>query len=863
MDQTYEEHQRVRHSFYGYVCLSDSSGAIIVTSRFRQTVLTLTLVLVALVAAPVTPVRADDLATDKYVSDADIYMGGTAGLTGLDSIRGFVDSVYYGRWWEELRGATPPAATVIYGEDHRVEPFTVTDSNLTRLARATCIIVYDGEVDDNGDGTFSLSYHPWTMQGGYPVCEDERFIGQPRMGRCSGFLVGEDVLVTAGHCVTTCGTWKFIFDYVMADSATPPPVVIPGDKVYTCSEVLGHMWQGDLDYAVLRLDRPVTGRSPVPIRRSGLVENGDSVVAVGHPNLLPMKIAGGAVVQDNNGSIPWFQANTDTYGGNSGSMVVNTESWEVEGILVRGAPDFNNNGICTYSNVEPDFGNPGPGLEFEEVTKTTAFESLVPELAQSAGAVVLTATRFGCSDTVGLEVRDSDLTGFGNLGVEVVSGSGDTEIVVLSETAGGAGTFRGYIPTDDGAATTQDGLLQVIDEDLIELNYQDADHGDGSPLNISALATIDCLSPVVSDVSVVDSGGTMATVTFQTSEPASAIISLGSICGESLLQGWGGAALEHEVTVTGLTPETFYRFSIEVKDDQGNPALDDNGGGCYELSTTVRPDYFTRQYTSGNDLGGVSLTFTPDSSLDFYEACRGNAFDPNPDTATGIDLEIPDDAAKSVTLTDGKQVWLYGAPYESFYVCSNGFLLFGDLNVAWLEILEDHFGLAPRISVWWDDLDPPAGGTVRYRQLADRMVVMWSDVHEANRINSNTFLAELYYDGVIRLSYLNVDALDGIVGLSDGTPMRLDYQASDFSAYDSCAAQPCCIGLRGNVDCSWDNITDITDLQVLIDHLFLSLAPLCCPDEAEFDDTGLVDITDVQVLVDNLFLTLTPLTDCP
>ncbi len=863
MNQTYEIHHKLRHITYKYVYPTKPGRAISVIRRQVQAIILVFLVAVLALFATSATVGADNLPADKGDTEDGYYMGGTEGLTGVDSIRGFVDSAYYGRWWEELRGITPPSATVIYGEDDRLEAYAVTDSNLLRLTRATCLIAFDSEVTDNGNGTYSLGYVPWTTQGGYPVCADEPFVGQPRMGTCSGFLVGEDILVTAGHCVTTCGSWKFIFDYIMADSATPPPEVISEDRVYTCSEILGHMWQGDLDYCVLRLDRPVTGRSPIPIRRAGLVDNGDSVVVTGHPNLLPMKVAGGAVVQDNNGTTPWFQTNTDTYGGSSGSMVVNTESWEIEGILVRGAPDFDHNETCAYSNVVPDFGNPGPGLEFEEVTKSTAFEHLVPVLATSTGAAVLTATRFGCNDTVGFEVRDADLTGLGSVSALMITAVGDSETVVLGETAVGAGTFRGDLETDNGAVIGWDGLLQVTDEDLISLIYEDADDGSGSPATVQADATIDCLPPVISGVAVIDSGGSMVTVSFETSEPASVTVHLGTSCGESAYQGWGGAAVSHEVTITGLVSETAYRYSLEVRDDQGNLAADDNGGFCYQASTTEQPDYFTRQYTDGHDLDGVSLLFTPDSSLDFYGACRSNAFDLHVDTSIGTDLLIPDDAGRLITLTGGEQVLLYGVPYSSFYVCSNGFLLFGDLNVSWLENLEDHFGLAPRISLWWDDLDPPAGGVVRYQQLTNRLVVTWADVHEANRYNSNTFMAELYFDGDIRLTYLNIDASDGIVGLSDGTAMRLDYLASDFGTYDTCAVGPCCVGNRGNVNCGWDNTVDITDLQVMIDHMFLSLAPLCCIAEAELDNSGEVDITDVQILVDHLFLSLAPLNSCP
>jgi len=73
----------------------------------------------------------------------------------------------------------------------------------------------------------------------------------------------------------------------------------------------------------------------------------------------------------------------------------------------------------------------------------------------------------------------------------------------------------------------------------------------------------------------------------------------------------------------------------------------------------------------------------------------------------------------------------------------------------------------------------------------------------------------------------------------------------------------CCIGLRGNVDCSGDDIVDISDLTALIDNLFISLAPLCCEAEANTDGAGPVDISDLTVLIDNLFISLAPLISCP
>ena len=63
-----------------------------------------------------------------------------------------------------------------------------------------------------------------------------------------------------------------------------------------------------------------------------------------------------------------FTANLDTYGGNSGSPVFNSETHEVEGILVRGDTDFVPLGKCMVSAVCPTNGCIG-----EDCTRVSEF----------------------------------------------------------------------------------------------------------------------------------------------------------------------------------------------------------------------------------------------------------------------------------------------------------------------------------------------------------------------------------------------------------------------------------------------------------------------------------------------------------
>lgn len=76
-----------------------------------------------------------------------------------------------------------------------------------------------------------------------------------------------------------------------------------------------------------------------------------------------------------------------------------------------------------------------------------------------------------------------------------------------------------------------------------------------------------------------------------------------------------------------------------------------------------------------------------------------------------------------------------------------------------------------------------------------------------------------------------------------------------------CAA--CCTGMRGNVDCDPAGNIDIADLSRLIDHLFITFAPLCCVEAANVDGSGRIDIADLTRLIDYGFISLIPPGTCP
>ena len=271
---------------------------------------------------------------------------------------------------------------VIYGQDDRMDEYEVTDPLLLEAGDATAAVLSITDLTNNGDGTYSLPattfaeyYEALDPLGtGNPLCSDEPYRDQPNPAWCSAFLVAPDIIATAGHCITSpgeCADVAFVFGFVMLDASTPI-LTVDSSQVYFCSEIIARR-EGSADWVLIRLDRKVNDHTPLPVRRTGKVQDGNEVMVIGHPVGLPRKYAGGAAVRDNT-PVDYFQANVDTYAGNSGSAVFDSYTMQVEGILVRGNEDFVQDGFCDRSYVCPDTGCPS----WEDVTRATEFSNFIP-----------------------------------------------------------------------------------------------------------------------------------------------------------------------------------------------------------------------------------------------------------------------------------------------------------------------------------------------------------------------------------------------------------------------------------------------------------------------------------------------------
>ncbi len=224
------------------------------------------------------------------------------------------------------------------------------------------------------------------------------------------------------------------------------------------------------------------------------------------------------------------------------------------------------------------------------------------------------------------------------------------------------------------------------------------------------------------------------------------------------------------------------------------------GNGTYSaassFTTLDQASYFTEEFTGSSDafdFENTTLMFTPDGSGSFYDMCAVPATVFPVDPTGGTSHYISEDGSATISVPDGDQIWLYGVAYTTVYANDNGNLTFGSSDSTWTESLTQHFS-RPRIAPLFNDFSV-ANGTVSSRALADQIVVTYEDVPQYNNNDSNNFQVQLFFNGDIHITWLGIDANDGIAGLSAGSGVPSDYLEMDLSATPSCYVYgACCLG---------------------------------------------------------------------
>jgi hypothetical protein len=252
------------------------------------------------------------------------------------------------------------SSEAIYGNDDRQEVYAHPDATLRGLAQGAVVaLIYPDSL--NVSNPNSVRPTGPTLAQSYNLCSGQRFRDQIAAAHCSGTLIDDDLVLTAGHCVETladCQSKYFVFNDYYASANTP--AVITSQDVFTCQRIV--VRSSDPDYAIVQLSRSAAPRfTPAPVKAgdTALATN-QPVGIIGFGSGIPAKIDSGGVVTNPRASTrDHFSATTDSFGGNSGSGVFDA-SGQVVGILVAGATDYTpTSSGCWIAATYPNSGSGG------------------------------------------------------------------------------------------------------------------------------------------------------------------------------------------------------------------------------------------------------------------------------------------------------------------------------------------------------------------------------------------------------------------------------------------------------------------------------------------------------------------------
>lgn len=306
-------------------------------------------------------------------------------------------------------------ASVVYGGDDRTEIYAHANPALVAIAEsAIAMKIGARHVDESVPSNVRITYTR-TLSEAQDLCPGEPFEDQIDPGTCSGTLIDDQHIVTAGHCMDAgddCADSVWLFDFrYEADGVLS---TLTSDDVYRCAGVLAYFDDDRVDHAVVRLDRPVVGHRPAPVRiePAGLAP-GTPLALIGHPNGIPMKIDSGGVVTTNSGDLLSLRGTVDAFNGNSGSGVFDHTGMLVA-VLRGGETDYVDNGGCNIVNViDPAPTDDGESLVYvrrpvELYCDTPGVESV---LCTCSGPCVPALAGDTCLNAEPIESVDQDLSG--------------------------------------------------------------------------------------------------------------------------------------------------------------------------------------------------------------------------------------------------------------------------------------------------------------------------------------------------------------------------------------------------------------------------------------------------------------------
>lgn len=236
------------------------------------------------------------------------------------------------------------------------------DAIILNQSKAVAMIV---DQENLTKSLFKLKLVGKSLQENVQLCSDEKFSMKPSLIACTGFLVKSNILLTAGHCIVDendCANKKIIFDVLDSPSKfSNSNRSVSKAQVHNCKSIIARGQDDNRDFSLIELEKSITDRSPLELSQSTLLSRPASVYMIGHPYGLSLMFSRSSSVSTLDSNDLIFKASINSFQGNSGSPVFDSETHKVEGVLINGQEDlvFDSQNKCYRYRVYNGAGGEG------------------------------------------------------------------------------------------------------------------------------------------------------------------------------------------------------------------------------------------------------------------------------------------------------------------------------------------------------------------------------------------------------------------------------------------------------------------------------------------------------------------------
>ncbi|HET9325381.1 MAG TPA: FlgD immunoglobulin-like domain containing protein, partial [Candidatus Eisenbacteria bacterium] len=193
-----------------------------------------------------------------------------------------------------------------------------------------------------------------------------------------------------------------------------------------------------------------------------------------------------------------------------------------------------------------------------------------------AGAVALDRYQYALSDSVEIEVIDTDASG----PITAQAWSSTEGLPQNVALTGANGVFRGSFAIAPVLPVSGDGVFAVSSGDLVTVSYTG-----GGGNSVVATARVNVEAPAITNVDAIALGATQAVVSWTTNLNASTRVRFGSTVPLQSVADSSGYTMQHSVLLTGLQPGTTYRYDLESVTPGGATSVDSLDGQHRSFTT--------------------------------------------------------------------------------------------------------------------------------------------------------------------------------------------------------------------------------------------------------------------------------------